>query len=193
LLFTGQRYAWRFGGAGGRKPSRRGAVGPGVTLTDSGKTVTLANGVISAAIVKSRAAITSLQFRGHKMLRAGYYSMDGPPIYRVPARCSFWVKSQTSELVDIGMKNQWSNQPQAFDIEIHYMLQRGASGLYSYAILTHSADYPAASGGEWRMVRVGSNGWMILRMLLCPRRAHSGMALIHYRPTVSFPVCHGAP
>jgi rhamnogalacturonan endolyase len=129
-----------------------GATGPNVTLTDSGKTVTLANGIISATIVKSRAAITSLQFRGYEMLQAGYYSMDGEPHYREPARCNYWVKTRTPDLVDIGMKSKWRNEAQAFDIEIHYVLQRGASGLYSYALLTHQATYPATSYGEWRMV-----------------------------------------
>jgi hypothetical protein len=78
--------------------------------------------------------------------------MDGPPHYRVPAHCIYSVKTQTPDLVDIGMKSVWRNEAQAFDIEIHYVLKRGASGLYSYAILDHPADYPATSYGEWRMV-----------------------------------------
>ncbi len=129
-----------------------GATGPDVTLTDFGKAVTLANGILSATIVKSRAAITALQFRGYQMLNEGYYSMDGEPHYRVPARCNYWVKARTPELVDIGMKSKWFKETQAFDIEIHYVLQRGASGLYTYALLTHPAEYPATSYGEWRMV-----------------------------------------
>ena len=112
----------------------------------------LANGIISAAIRKSSAAITSLNFRGYEMLRAGYYSMDGGNHYRIPGHCIYSVKTQSPDLIDIGMKSVWRNEAQAFDIEIHYVLQRGATGLYSYAILTHPANYPATGYGEWRMV-----------------------------------------
>jgi rhamnogalacturonan endolyase len=129
-----------------------GAKGPDVTLTESSNTVVLANGIISATIFKPNARITSLQFRGYDMLRDGYYSMDGPPHYRVPGHCIYSVKTQTPDLIDIGMKSVWSNEAQAFDIEIHYVLKRGASGLYSYAILNHPANYPATGVGEWRMV-----------------------------------------
>lgn len=55
-------------------------------------------------------------------------------------------------MVDVGMRQKWSNQPQAVDIEIHYVLRRGDTGLYAYAILDHPRDYPAAGFGEWRMV-----------------------------------------
>ncbi|MCB1133731.1 MAG: hypothetical protein KDN05_21610, partial [Verrucomicrobiae bacterium] len=43
-------------------------------------------------------------------------------------------------------------QAQAVDIEIHYVLRRGDTGIYTYAILDHPAEYPATSIGEWRMV-----------------------------------------
>ena len=129
-----------------------GATGPDVTLTESNNAVVLANGIISATIFKPSASITSLNFRGYEMLRAGYYSMDGPPRYRIPGHCIYSVKSQSPDLIDIGMKSAWRNEAQAFDIEIHYVLKRGASGLYSYAILDHPANYPATGVGEWRMV-----------------------------------------
>jgi len=129
-----------------------GAAGPNVTLRDSGNTVALANGIIAATIVKSHAAITSLNFKGYEMLTEGYYSMDGPPRYRVPSRCVYWIKTWTPDMIDIGMKSVWRNEAQAFDIEVHYVLRRGASGLYSYAILSHPKYYPATSVGEWRMV-----------------------------------------
>ena len=42
--------------------------------------------------------------------------------------------------------------PQAVDIEVHYALKRGESGVHTYAILSHPADYPESAVGEWRMV-----------------------------------------
>jgi rhamnogalacturonan endolyase len=38
------------------------------------------------------------------------------------------------------------------DIELRYTLERGASGIYTYAIFSHAADYPAASEGEGRFI-----------------------------------------
>jgi rhamnogalacturonan endolyase len=129
-----------------------GAAGPDVTLQDSGSTVVLANGIISATIFKSSATIASLKFRGYEMSQAGYYSMDGGNHYRIPRRCIYSVKTQSRDMIDIGMKSVWRNEAQAFDIEVHYVLHRGASGLYSYAVLSHPANYPATGVGEWRMV-----------------------------------------
>jgi rhamnogalacturonan endolyase len=56
------------------------------------------------------------------------------------------------DIVDVGMTRVWRNEPQAFDIEIHYVLRRGDSGLYTYALLDHPASYPSAGVSEWRMV-----------------------------------------
>ena len=38
------------------------------------------------------------------------------------------------------------------DIEIRYALERGASGIYTYAIFSHGANYPAAGEGESRFI-----------------------------------------
>jgi len=126
--------------------------GVDVTLLEKGDCVVLDNGVLAAALSKSMASVTSLRFRGFEMLTAGYYSMDGGWSYRTPAGCRFFVKSQTPDVVDVGMRRVWRNEPQAFDIEIHYVLRRGDTGLYSYALLEHPTGYPATGVGEWRFV-----------------------------------------
>ena len=129
-----------------------GNTGPDVRLMDSGADIVLANGLITATIVKSSATITSLKFQGYEMIRDGYYSMDGGKRFRVPHHCIYSLKTQRSEAVDIGLKSAWHNEAEAFDIEVHYVLRRGATGLYSYAVLSHPAGYPATDVGEWRMV-----------------------------------------
>ncbi len=123
-----------------------------VRLEESGDRAVLSNGLLTATINKWKARIESLRFREVEMLRDGYYSMDGGRDYRTPAGCRFTVKTNTPELVDVGMRRVWSNEPQAFDIEIHYVLKQGDSGLYTYALLDHPASYPAGRVGEWRMV-----------------------------------------
>lgn len=132
--------------------------GADVTLDDKETTVVLANGVLAATVNKAAASVSSLRFKGQEMVTGGvYYSMDGGKDYRTPTGCQYRVKTQTADLVDIALTRKWKDEPQAFDIEVHYVLTRGATGLYSYALLTHPASYPATGYGEWRAVWKLSN------------------------------------
>ena len=38
------------------------------------------------------------------------------------------------------------------DIEVRYALERGVSGIYTYAIYSHGTNYPAAGEGESRFI-----------------------------------------
>ncbi len=133
-------------------------VGANVTLTVSGGNVILANGVITATIATNSAQVTSYLFNGVQMLdTAGriYYSMDGGTSFEGPGNCVYSVTKNTSDMVDISCKVTWSdhtNRVHAFDVDCHYVLRRGDTGLYAYAILSHPASYPATSVGEWRIV-----------------------------------------
>lgn len=143
---------------------------PDVTLTERGDEVTLANGLLSATLSKSKASVSALKFRGFDMLSSGYYSMDGGANYRNPSGCRFAVKTATPDLVDVGMRRVWRNEPQAFDIEMHYVLRRGDTGLYCYALLDHPATYPATGYGEWRFVWKLSND--LLERIYVDERRH---------------------
>jgi hypothetical protein len=63
-----------------------------VTLEDSGSTVTLSNGILTATLSKAKASITALRFRSFEMLASGYYSMDGGKDYITPSHCRYKVK-----------------------------------------------------------------------------------------------------
>lgn len=130
--------------------------GPSVTLRESRSGVILSNGILTATITKA-ASISSLKYKNFEMANEMYYSMDGGPNYRNPGGGRYFVKTKTPDLVDIGFKNERKNEPQAFDCEIHYVLKRGSSGIYTYAILSHPASYPKTGVGEWRMVWKLSN------------------------------------
>ncbi len=127
-----------------------------VKLEDRGNVAILDNGIVTATVNKAGGNIASLKFRGTEMVKPGggniYFSMDGGANYRSPAGCVFSVKTQTPELVDVACRRVWKNEPQAFDIEVHFALRRGDSGIYAYAVLDHPASYPATGVGEWRMV-----------------------------------------
>jgi rhamnogalacturonan endolyase len=133
-------------------------VGANVTLTVGSSTVTLANGRITAVIEKTTGKVTSYLFNGTQMLDTSgliYFSMDGGSSYEQPDNCVYATTVNTADTVDISCKVTWANNTNrlhAFDIDIHYVLRRGDSGLYAYAVLSHPASYPAAGVGEWRMV-----------------------------------------
>lgn len=136
-----------------------GASGSAVTLVQNDKGYVLSNGIVSATVT-NKATISSLKYKGFEMASTIYYSMDGGPNYRNPGGGQYFVKIKTPDIVDIGFKNQRKTEPQAFDCEIHYVLRRGSSGIYTYAILDHPADYPKTGVGEWRMVWKLSNDLM---------------------------------
>ena len=133
-------------------------VGANVTLTVGSSTITLANSVITAVIEKSTGKVTSYLFNGTQMLDTSgliYFSMDGGSSYEQPGNCVYSATVNTSDMVDISCKMTWANNTarvHAFDIDIHYVLRRGDSGLYAYAVLSHPASYPDTGVGEWRMV-----------------------------------------
>jgi rhamnogalacturonan endolyase len=127
-------------------------VGPNVTVTDGGTYVTLANGTLTAKITKSNAKVTSLLYRGREMVIGDiYFSMDGSSSYEQPAGGAFYLKASSGDMVDAGFRCTMKSA-HYFDLDIHYVLRRGDTGLYVYSVLSHSTNYPATSYGEWRMV-----------------------------------------
>jgi len=132
-----------------------GSTGPAVVLTDAGATAVLDNGIIKATIKKASAQVGSLIYNGKEMIdpKGLYWSMDGGTSYQNPSNCIYSVAVNTPAMVDVGCKHVYaSSDAHAVDIEIHYVLRQGATGLYVYAILDHPASYPAFVDGEWRMV-----------------------------------------
>jgi rhamnogalacturonan endolyase len=155
------------------------AADPDVTLTMSGGNVILANGIVRATIVANNAQVVSYLFHGVQMIdpkRSIYYSMDGGTTYENPRNCVFSVTARNAGLVDVSFKETWSahpQQPHALDIDSHYVLRRGQSGLYAYAILAHPRNYPATHMGEWRMVwwlPHSNTDWLLERIYVDPLR-----------------------
>lgn len=132
--------------------------GPDVVLTDSGTAATLDNGVIRAVVQKATGKVSSYLFEGVQMVDPAnpiYYSFDGGANYEQPSGCAYSVVVNTPDMVDISCKRTWTTgagYKHVFDIDLHYVLRRGDTGLYAYAILDHPASYPAGAYGEWRIV-----------------------------------------
>jgi len=132
-----------------------GSGGAAVTLTDKGDSVVLDNGIVSATITKAGARVTSLTYRGNQMVdtKGLYWSMGGGKAYQNPSKCTFSVVTRTPEMADVSCKHGYTKgDPHATDIDIHYVLRQGNTGLYAYAVLNHEPAYPALTLGEWRMV-----------------------------------------
>lgn len=129
-----------------------------VTLVEDAAWVTLNNGAIEAVIEKVTGRVMSYKLHGTLMMDPEnpiYYSMDGGKNYEQPSGCVYTLISSTDDMVEISCKSTWSPERQlkhVFDIDLHYILRRGDTGLYAYSILDHPASYPAAGVGEWRIV-----------------------------------------
>lgn len=138
----------------------------------------LSNGVIETVISKSGATITSMKRGGHEMVspkKPVYYSMGGGKSYRQPRGAAFRIVKQTPDIAEVAFLQKWTpGAPQAVDIEVHYALKRGESGIHTYGILTHPAEYPDSSVGEWRMVwgmpEKNANEWLMEKIRVDARR-----------------------
>lgn len=128
-----------------------------VTITDAGGIYTLANGIITAQIDKGSGRLRSLTYKGVETVNTGYWSHtpSGPGVTD-----TITISPQTNEgeRGEVSIKGVSGGRPMGSgpggsavaDIEIRYALDRGSSGLYTYSILTHKAEYPATSIGEAR-------------------------------------------
>jgi rhamnogalacturonan endolyase len=135
-----------------------GSLGPDVQVSDQGPQVILDNGIIKATINKDGANVASFQFHGQEMANTIYYSMDGGAAYMNLHGCQYSVKVKTPDMADISLKSVWNNnRHQVVDIDAHYVLRRGNTGMYCYAIVSHPASYPGTDFNEWRMVWKLSN------------------------------------
>ena len=140
---------------GGGRPG----VGPDVQLDATGaKSAILSNGRVTATIEKYSGAITSMVIDGTEMVdvkKRIYFSMDGGKRYDGPTGCDFAVHVATPDMIDVVCKRRYNarlGHKHALDYEIHHVLRRGDTGIYTYAVLSHPAHYPALEFGEWRMV-----------------------------------------
>ncbi len=130
-----------------------------VTLAHHGENFDFDNGNVKVTINGPSATVTEFRYHNTSFINdvgkheSIYWSMDGGASYQNPAHATCTVKTDTPDMADVGCKVKYDGaQPHAFDIDIHYVLRRGNTGLYVYAILSHPASYPATSVGEWRIV-----------------------------------------
>jgi rhamnogalacturonan endolyase len=148
---------------------------PPVTVTDDGPTFTMSNGYLTVQVNKKTGDLTSVKtphtvtpnielmgyVSGH---HAGYWeqspalaarevaSITIDPASVQGARAEVSVKGYSDGKSILGPNPTAAGQGGGLiaDLEIRYTLERGAHGLYTYAIYTHQNTYPAGSVGESR-------------------------------------------
>jgi rhamnogalacturonan endolyase len=135
---------------------------PPVTVIEDDATFTLANGSVTARVSKRSGDLVSLKYKNLELLGAsghagGYWShaASGP---RSSSSITIDPKNNDGERGEVSVKAisagaALGNGPGGStiaDIEIRYTLGRGDSGVYTYSIFTHKAEYPATSVGEAR-------------------------------------------
>ena len=133
------------------------AVAAPVTVTDDGGIYTLANGIVTAKVDKGSGRLQSLVYQGLETIDTGYWShLPGGP--DVTAAVTIAPQSNGGERGEVSVKGVSGGRAlgagpggsTVADIEVRYALDRGSSGLYTYSIFNHKADYPATSIGEAR-------------------------------------------
>jgi rhamnogalacturonan endolyase len=138
-----------------------GTDGPDVTLVQTGHTAVLANGTITATLNTQSAEIISIRFHGKEFVSdAGvhkriYFSRDGGATYENISHCVTSVVKKTPDTIDISCKHTYTpaaNDRAPWDVDVHFALRKGASGLYISVVNSHPASYPDLNVGEWRMV-----------------------------------------
>jgi rhamnogalacturonan endolyase len=148
---------------GGQLASSKDPLPPAkpVSLTDSGQTFTLDNGLVSARIQKRTGTLVSLRYEGLELLaqgqpgaNGGYWSSvgRGRPGSRYAGVVRIDPESNGGARAEISC--ELHNDPQSpatpVDADYRYTLGRGERCLYVYAVLRHKPGFPAFGVGEAR-------------------------------------------
>ena len=127
-----------------------------VTLTEDDKSYILANGIVKARISKDSGRLLSLVYNDIETLNFGYWSHS--PSVNVTNSVTIDPKTNDGTRAEVSVKSDSGGARQGngpggganCDIEIRYALEKGVSGLYTYSIFSHKADFPDTGIGEAR-------------------------------------------
>jgi rhamnogalacturonan endolyase len=109
--------------------------GPAVTMTTTGTTRTITNGLVSLTIAGS-GQLTQLASAAKNLMGAGdslYVSESGGANYHALGASASTVVQQSSDLVEVAYTDT-SGAPLDMDWELHYVVRRGVSGFYYFLV-----------------------------------------------------------
>ena len=135
---------------------------PNSMLTEYPTYVLLKNGIIEAKIEKSTSNLMSMKINGVETLyqstatsrTGGYYDFTSSYGFETIFGTTFSVKEETTDYIDVSFSRPYTpgSNVTPCDADIHYVLKKGDTGLYTYSILKHKAAYPNFDLGSWRQV-----------------------------------------
>jgi rhamnogalacturonan endolyase len=118
-----------------------------VTLRDEGANWTLDNGIVRAVIDKRSSHMRALVYHGINAMGPGGM-WEQTPSGQVTQTVTIDPVSNGGERAEVDIKGVNGRM----DIEVRYAMERGSSGIYTYAVFSHEASYPQAGEGESRYV-----------------------------------------
>jgi rhamnogalacturonan endolyase len=118
-----------------------------VTITDNGASWTMDNGIIKATIDKRSSHITTLIYHGVQTMGPGGI-WEQTPSGQVKNAVTIDPASNGGQRGEVDMKGVNGRM----DIEVRYTMERGVSGIYTYAEFSHAANYPQTGEGESRFI-----------------------------------------
>ena len=150
-----------------------------VTVTDNGGTWTLDNGIVKATINKNNSNMPAVVYHGINTMGPGGF-WEQVPTGAVTPSVTIDPAKNGGERAEVAIKGVNGRM----DIEVRYALERGVSGIYTYAEFSHAASYPAAGEGESRFILQLDNtfDWISVdadRNMLMPlaKDLHSGVVI----------------
>lgn len=135
-----------------------------VTITEDDASYTMANGIVTARVSKVTGDLISLVYKGEETLEGtnaghhyAFWSHDARSQNQVK-RITIDPATNGGERAEVSIKGisggtRLGTGPGGgfvADIEIRYALERGKSGVYTYSIFEHKAEYPNSTLGEAR-------------------------------------------
>ncbi|MCL7032829.1 hypothetical protein MKW94_025911, partial [Papaver nudicaule] len=139
----------------------------GVQLQQKDKHVVLDNGILQVTLSKPGGIVTGVRYNGVDNLletrneedNRGYWDLvwggpGGKGGFDVIKGTSFEVIQEDEEQVELSFKRTWdSSQTDAVPLNIdkRFVMLRGCSGFYSYAIYEHMDTWPAFGIAETRI------------------------------------------
>ncbi|GLJ48429.1 hypothetical protein SUGI_1022190 [Cryptomeria japonica] len=142
-----------------------------VTVSVQGNQVVLDNGIVNVTLANPQGMVIGVQYGGIDNLldstrgpfRRGYWDINwnepgGPSKEDDILATEFKVVKSTPDLVEVSFVRKWDpsiqgkDQQAPIDVDIRYILQKGSSGFYVYAIYERNSEYPAFALGQTRMV-----------------------------------------
>ena len=136
-----------------------------VRITQDAASFVLANGQVTARISKVTGDLTSVKFHNLEMMGrtsghpAGYWEQNPENASQIIPAITIDPGSNNGERGEVSIKGISGGKPlggggpgggMLCDLEIRYALGRDDSGVYTYAIFSHPADYPVTDVGESR-------------------------------------------